>query len=131
MQEIISAAIGKLPIPKRMRWGMGAAEFVRPVHWILLLFGDEPVSLTLLDVDAGTESYGHRFHHPQAIPLNSSSEKDFETFKEIMCNPVIMKTASIFNREVTKEEEVLRKYFNIMTESNKTHNIGIMYKFKL
>jgi len=74
MQEIISAAIGKLPIPKRMRWGMGAAEFVRPVHWILLLFGDEPVSLTLLDVDAGTESYGHRFHHPQAIPLNSSSE---------------------------------------------------------
>jgi glycyl-tRNA synthetase beta chain len=74
LEEIIVSSLNKLPIPKRMRWGDGNAEFVRPVHWIVVLFGDEPVSCTVLDLKSGNQTYGHRFHHPEAIELKSPSE---------------------------------------------------------
>lgn len=68
---IAEAALNALPIPKRMRWGAGSAEFVRPVHWLLFLHGDQVVDCTLLDAKAGKLSYGHRFHHPAAIEINN------------------------------------------------------------
>ena len=40
---LIEAALAALPIPKRMRWGVGEAEFVRPVHWVCVLLGSEPL----------------------------------------------------------------------------------------
>ncbi|HXH02706.1 MAG TPA: glycine--tRNA ligase subunit beta [Candidatus Competibacteraceae bacterium] len=66
---ILQQALDTLPIPKRMRWGDSDAEFVRPVHWLVLLFGDELIPATLLGVAAGRVTYGHRFHHPAAIAL--------------------------------------------------------------
>ena len=39
-----------LPIPKRMRWGAGEAQFVRPVHWLVLLLGRDVIPATILDV---------------------------------------------------------------------------------
>ncbi len=66
---IVTSALDQLPIPKRMRWGTGDAEFVRPVHWVVLLFGDEVVDAEILGVRAGRETFGHRFHHPQAMYL--------------------------------------------------------------
>jgi len=74
LEDIIVSALNKLPIPKRMRWGDGKAEFVRPVHWVVVLFGDESVPCTVLDLKSGNQTYGHRFHHPQAIELKSPSE---------------------------------------------------------
>ena len=74
LENIINTALGKLPIPKRMRWGSGDAEFVRPVHWLLVLFGEEAVPCNVLGLDAGTVSYGHRFHAPEAISLASTDE---------------------------------------------------------
>ncbi|MEY3465446.1 MAG: glycyl-tRNA synthetase beta chain, partial [Pseudomonadota bacterium] len=50
---IVQAALDALPIPKRMRWGASDAEFVRPVHWLTLRFGDDVVAARLLDTDAG------------------------------------------------------------------------------
>ncbi len=67
---ILADAIAKLPIPKRMRWGSSTAEFVRPVHWVVLLFGNDVIPATLLDHVAGRHTFGHRFHHPEAILLN-------------------------------------------------------------
>ncbi len=69
--DILTEAISKLPIPKRMRWGTSEAEFVRPVHWLVLLFGDEVIPAELLDVTAGRHSYGHRFHHPGTIAIDA------------------------------------------------------------
>jgi len=66
---IAEHALNKLPIPKRMRWGASEAQFVRPVHWLLFLHGSEVVPCTILDAVAGNQTYGHRFHHPQAITL--------------------------------------------------------------
>lgn len=69
---ILQQALHDLPIPKRMRWGDLPGEFVRPAHWLVLLFGDEVVPVELLGVRAGRESRGHRFHHPQAIRIQSA-----------------------------------------------------------
>jgi glycyl-tRNA synthetase beta chain len=65
--QLVTNALDQLPIPKRMRWGALKAEFVRPVHWIVLLFGDEVIDTEILTVKAGRETRGHRFHHPDTI----------------------------------------------------------------
>ncbi|MFA7388632.1 MAG: glycine--tRNA ligase subunit beta, partial [Thiohalobacteraceae bacterium] len=64
---LVDQALAQLPIPKRMRWGAGTAEFVRPVHWVVLLFGDAVIDTEILGVKSGRETRGHRFHHPQPI----------------------------------------------------------------
>jgi len=74
LPEIAETALNRLPIPKRMRWGSSEAQFVRPVHWLLFRHGDEIVPCTLLDAEAGSVSYGHRFHHPEAISIQTPSE---------------------------------------------------------
>lgn len=71
---LITQALARLPIPKRMRWGTGQAEFVRPVHWMVLMLGDEVIPATILDTPSGNISYGHRIHHPQPIVLQQPAE---------------------------------------------------------
>lgn len=70
LSAIVSEALDKLPIPKRMRWGNSRAEFVRPVHWVIQLFGDEVVAGEFFGVTAGRESRGHRFHADRAIEID-------------------------------------------------------------
>ncbi len=66
---IIQKSLDSLPIPKRMRWGAGKAEFVRPVHWVVLLFGDKVIDAEILGVKTDRITCGHRFHHPAAMTL--------------------------------------------------------------
>ena len=68
---IVRQALDGLPIPKRMRWGALREEFVRPVHWVVLLFGDEQVEGEVLGIRAGRLSRGHRFHHPGELYLGA------------------------------------------------------------
>jgi len=67
--ELLRKALAALPIPKRMRWGDRADEFVRPVHWVVLLFGDQVIHADILGVEADRYTRGHRFHHPEPIYL--------------------------------------------------------------
>jgi glycyl-tRNA synthetase beta chain len=68
---LVQQSLDALPVPKRMRWGAGEAQFVRPVHWLLLLYGREVVPASVLGVDAGAVSYGHRFMAPRALHISS------------------------------------------------------------
>jgi glycyl-tRNA synthetase beta chain len=68
---LVQAAVDALPIPRRMRWGAGNAMFVRPVHWVVMLYGKEVVAATLLDTAAGHLTRGHRFHAPRPIRIAS------------------------------------------------------------
>ena len=72
--DLVLAALEGLPIPKRMRWGDLDSQFVRPVHWVVLLFGHEVIDAELLSVRAGRTTYGHRFHHPKPIEIPAPSE---------------------------------------------------------
>ncbi|GMR07899.1 MAG: hypothetical protein BMS9Abin26_0903 [Gammaproteobacteria bacterium] len=69
--DIVRQSLKRLPIPKRMRWGNLDAEFVRPVHWVILLFGDEVINTDILGVSSGRLSRGHRYHHPDPIRIDA------------------------------------------------------------
>lgn len=58
-------------VPKRMRWGASDETFVRPVQWLVALYGDQPIALEHFGLSAGRQTRGHRFHAPQAIELKS------------------------------------------------------------
>jgi glycyl-tRNA synthetase beta chain len=68
---IVQTSLDALPIARRMRWGAGEAQFVRPVHWVLMLFGREEVPCDILGVPAGSVTYGHRFMAPKALRIAS------------------------------------------------------------
>ncbi|HET7306350.1 MAG TPA: glycine--tRNA ligase subunit beta [Gammaproteobacteria bacterium] len=71
LAEAVTTAVAGMSIPRRMRWGSGDAGFIRPVHWLVMLHGNEVVECELLGVTAGRESRGHRFHHPEPIKIKS------------------------------------------------------------
>ena len=72
--DIIKLSLSALPIAKRMRWGAGTAEFVRPAHWVLLMFGETVIETTILDLPTGCNTRGHRFHSPRTITLDKPAE---------------------------------------------------------
>lgn len=67
--EIIARALAGLPVPKRMRWGASDIEFVRPVHWVVLLYGGEIVAAEILGLATGRHTHGHRFLCPRPLTL--------------------------------------------------------------
>ena len=74
LPAIIERGLAGLPISRRMRWGDGDIEFVRPVHWVLLLFGEDIIHATILGTETGRDTRGHRFHHPEALSMASAGE---------------------------------------------------------
>jgi len=68
---IVTSSLDALPIAKRMRWGAGEAQFVRPVHWVVMLFGREVIGSEILGLKPGNVTYGHRFMAPKALKLSS------------------------------------------------------------
>jgi len=78
---LLAKALKALPMPKRMRWGNSDIEFVRPVHWVVLLFGSEPIKTQVLGMDSGRYTRGHRFHHPENIAI-TAPDAYAETLRE-------------------------------------------------
>lgn len=70
---IIENALARLPIAKRMRWGRSNDAFVRPVHSIVLLLGNDIINSEFYGIKASNLSFGHRFHAPEAIKINDAS----------------------------------------------------------
>lgn len=71
---IVKGSLDALPIAKRMRWGAGEQEFVRPVHWAVMLFGATVVDCEILGVRTGKHSRGHRFHAPNPIAIANAAK---------------------------------------------------------
>lgn len=96
---IVDQALADLPIPKRMRWGAGKTEFVRPTQWLVMLLGEQVVPCEILSQQAGQESRGHRFHHPQPVRISAPAHyieelrkahvvADFAERRELISNRV-------------------------------------------
>jgi glycyl-tRNA synthetase beta chain len=88
LPAIVSEALDALPIPKRMRWGSGDAQFVRPVHWLVMLHGRDVVQARVLDVASGDESRGHRFmsRGPMRITSPASYERALENRGKVVAS---------------------------------------------
>jgi len=76
--EVIGEALGRIlgdfPWPKSMRWGDGATRWVRPLHGIIALLGEQIVPFEIGDVTSGATTLGHRFHHPGAITIGGAGD---------------------------------------------------------
>ena len=69
LQGVLDEALAGMPIPKPMRWGAHAYGFARPLHWLVVLLGNEVADVEALGIRAGRHTRGHRFHAPQAIAI--------------------------------------------------------------
>jgi glycyl-tRNA synthetase beta chain len=74
LPAIVEETLARLPIARRMRWSNLDVEFVRPVHWITLLHGNNAIEAEIMGVRSTGNTYGHRFHHPQAVELPEPSQ---------------------------------------------------------
>jgi len=74
IQEILNLSIKRLPIAKRMRWGASDAEFVRPVHWLIVKYGADVIDSTVLDTQSSDISKGHRFHCTEDLTIEHADD---------------------------------------------------------
>jgi len=82
LAEIVGQALKSLPIPKMMRWGTGEAQFVRPVHGLVMLHGRRVVPGSVLGLKAGNVTSGHRFMGASEIALRSAEEYEERLLKD-------------------------------------------------
>lgn len=73
-------ALNKLPIAKRMRWESHEFEFVRPVRWIVLLYGNEVIDTEIMGVKSDRVTRGHRFHTKGTLTVTAPTQ--YETLLE-------------------------------------------------
>lgn len=73
LPELVQAALDKLPIAKRMRWGARREPFVRPVRWLLMLLANEVVPANFYGISADRYSYGHRFHTSGQLTIRDAA----------------------------------------------------------
>ncbi|OGT43018.1 MAG: glycine--tRNA ligase subunit beta [Gammaproteobacteria bacterium RIFCSPHIGHO2_12_FULL_40_19] len=117
LPEIVSKIATKLPISKPMRWGNRTHSFIRPVHWVVMLFGEELIATEILGVKTTRETHGHRFHHPKSIRISKPSEynvllysqgfviADFETRRNLIRKSIL--SAVDVNQKVVIDESLL------------------------
>jgi glycyl-tRNA synthetase beta chain len=115
LPAIVQASLDALPIPKRMRWGASDAEFVRPVHWLVMMFGGSVVPARILDTDSGKATYGHRFHAPGALMLAAPGDyvatlrergrvlADFAERRERIRSQVLARAATLGGKAVASD----------------------------
>lgn len=110
LPALIQNSLDKLPIPKRMRWGASRTEFVRPVHWCVLMYGSKFLDTVILGVKSGNNSYGHRFHFNK--PLELSSPAQYET---------LLKDKGYVIADFDERKELIRtQVLSIASEQNAT-----------
>lgn len=71
---MVSCALGKLPIPKMMRWGDNDTQFIRPVHTVTMLLDDSVIPGKVLGIDADRILRGHRFMGEREISLEHADQ---------------------------------------------------------
>lgn len=74
LPEILREAIAAMPIPKPMRWGSHEYAFARPVHWLVLLHGNDVVNAELLGLKSDRMSRGHRFMADKQVWLSNPTD---------------------------------------------------------
>lgn len=72
--DMVTTALNKLPIAKPMRWGVERIQFIRPVHTLTMLYGNETISGSALGVDSSNQVQGHRFHHQGLVTINHAND---------------------------------------------------------
>src|SRR5712691_3121421 len=82
LSEIISLALEHLPVSKVMRWGTGNAQFVRPIHGVVMMHGSRVVPGKVVGLESGNRTRGHRFMGAGEIQLGGADEYEKKLLDE-------------------------------------------------
>lgn len=74
LSQIFPKLIIGMQFPKSMRWGEKSLRFIRPIRWILALYGKEIINFNIDGLDSENITYGHRLLAPQIIKISSTQE---------------------------------------------------------
>ena len=74
LADTIRRIVADFPWPKSMRWGDGTLRWVRPLHGIVAILGDEIVPVEIDGIVSAATTVGHRFHHPGAITVGGAAD---------------------------------------------------------
>ena len=72
--ETVARIVADFPWPKSMRWGDGSLRWVRPLHGIVAMLGEEIVPVEIDGIVSGAATLGHRFHHPGLITVGGAAD---------------------------------------------------------
>jgi glycyl-tRNA synthetase beta chain len=72
--ETVKRIVTGFAWPKSMRWGDGSLRWIRPLHGIVAMLGEEIVPVEVDGIVSGATTVGHRFHHPGAITLGGAAD---------------------------------------------------------
>ena len=79
--DCIKKAATSLPVSKRMRWGRGTAQFVRPVHWAVVIHGKRSIKCEVFGIRSSNRTWGHRFLSNTSFPI-TDADHYVETLKK-------------------------------------------------
>ena len=116
----VEAALKSLPIPKVMRWSSGDAQFVRPVHGLVMLHGSKVVPGEVLGLKSGNRTKGHRFMGKGDIALASAGEYEKKLLEDGMVIVDFNKRKAQIDRqlqaEAKKQGGALGEYQGLLDE---------------
>ena len=99
LAETVPRLLRQMPLPKRMRWGAEREPFVRPIHWLVVLHGNEAISCEFAGVVAGTTVGGHRFYHPA---------QDIQASADLAVHKAKLREAKVLADPAERRQVVLR-----------------------
>jgi len=119
LPAMVNYALGKLPIPKPMRWGNERIQFIRPVHTLVLLYGDTIIAGETLGVSSSNVVTGHRFHHHGLVTIDHADNYesilhaahvmvDFDK-RQRLISEQINKAADSINGQALLDDELLNE----------------------
>jgi glycyl-tRNA synthetase beta chain len=74
LADTVNRIVADFPWPKSMRWGAGTMRWVRPLHGIVAMLGEDIVAVEIDGIVSGATTVGHRFHHPGAITIGGAAD---------------------------------------------------------
>jgi glycyl-tRNA synthetase beta chain len=119
LADIVADAVKKLPIPKVMRWGAGEAQFVRPVHGLVMLHGSRVVPGTVLGLQSGNKTRGHRFMSSGDIALANADEYEQKLLAGHVVADFVKRKSQIdaqLQAEAKKQNASLGEYAALLDE---------------
>lgn len=123
--DFVKTALGALPIPKLMHWGSKKELFVRPVHTLTMLFGEELIPGSILGLESSRTIRGHRFMGESEFEISSADEypeiletrgmviADYEKRKKMIVD-AITKQAQDLNGNADMDEDLIEEVTSLV-----------------
>jgi glycyl-tRNA synthetase beta chain len=120
LAALVEDALKALPVAKLMRWGDGDAQFVRPVHGLVMLHGKRVVPGKVLGLESGRRTRGHRFMGKGELEIADAAEYETKLLEEGMVSADFAARRAEIERqlkaEAAREHAALGTYENLLDE---------------